>query len=257
MRPMLGERSLRSIGRGIMRPANYRAMLSVAKVSPEPATFARRYLVNDRSDYPARCPLRTPAGVVRPTVYSHWDIVTANEIFCRGDYLLPPDCRVVVDLGANIGISAIYFLTRDPGVCVHAFEPDPRNVERLYANLAPFAGRWTIYDHAVGDQDATLAFGRDGWSGRHGAIGFEHGEQIQVWCRHVNDVLRDVLAVEGRMDFLKIDIEGLEHATVAAIDSSLVRELKGICFETEEPLNPWPDWFSMASTPNICRLTRR
>ena len=60
--------------------------------------------------------MRTPAGVVAPTLHSSHDMFTVNEVFCREDYACGPGIRTVVDVGSNIGISALYFLTRDAGV---------------------------------------------------------------------------------------------------------------------------------------------
>jgi FkbM family methyltransferase len=231
-------------------------LVAIARVSPRPLHFARSYLF-DGGTYPSTCPLRTPLGVVRPTVYSHHDVLTVNEIFCRGDYRVPDDCRVVVDVGSNIGLSALYFLTRNEKVRTHLFEPDPRNVGRLRQNLEPFAGRWTVEETAIGDQNGIVSFGRDWGAGRYGAVGSPHGEQLSVRCRHVNDMLRAVLQAEGRIDLLKIDTEGSENTIVSAIDQSLLGEVRGICFETRAPLNPWPELFAMSASPNLSQLTRR
>ena len=135
-------------------------------------------------------------------------MLTVNEVFCRGDYRVPRDCRVVVDVGSNIGLSALFFLTRDECVRVYAFEPDPRNVERLQNNLEPFTGRWTVEEAAVGDERGTVSFGRDRGAGRYGAVGSPHGEQLRVRCEHINDVLRKVLETDSRIDLLKIDTQG-------------------------------------------------
>jgi FkbM family methyltransferase len=252
---MLGGRTPGFVARQLLEPANYRALLALARVSPQPLRFARAYYLGGGS-YPAPCPVRTPAGVVAPTVYSHHDVITVNEVFCRGDYRLPAGARVVVDIGSNIGISALYFLTRSAGVRVHLFEPDPRNAQRLRANLEAFAGRWTLHEEAVADRDGIVSFGREE-TGRYGGIGVVAREQIQVRCRHVNDVLRPVLESQGRIDLLKIDTEGLENATVAAIDRALVRDIGVICFETRTPLNPWPERFRMTFAAETCRLSAR
>jgi FkbM family methyltransferase len=200
--------------------------------------------------------VRTPAGVVAPTVYSHHDVITVSEVFCRGDYRLPAGARVVVDIGSNIGISALYFLTRSATLRVHLYEPDPRNAARLRANLEAFAGRWTLHEEAVADRGGVVSFGRED-TGRYGGIGVAAAEQIKVRCRHVNDVLGPVLASHGRIDLLKIDTEGLENRTVAAIDEALVRDIGEIVFETRTPLNPWPERFRMTFGAETCRLSAR
>ncbi len=45
--------------------------------------------------------------------------------------MAPRDISVVVDFGSNIGISALYFLTRNQDIKVYLFEPVPQNILRL------------------------------------------------------------------------------------------------------------------------------
>ena len=252
---MLGGRPAGFVARQLLEPANYRSLWAIPRVSTQPLRFARAYFLGG-GVYPWRCSVRTPQGVVSPTTYSHHDVFTVQEIFCRGDYRLPADARVVVDIGSNIGISALYFLTRSPEVRVHLFEPDPRNAERLRANLAPFQGRWTLNQEAVGDRDGIVSFGREP-TGRYGGVGVAGAEQIEVPCRHVDNVLREVLVRDGRIDFVKIDTEGLETATVAAMDRSLLGAIGCVCFETRTPFNPWPERFAMSFSAETCRLLAR
>ena len=156
--------------------------------------------------------------------------------------------------GSNIGLSALFFLTPDECVRVYAFEPDPRNVERLQNNLEPFTGRWTVRSR-LGDERGTVSFGRDRGAGDYGAVGSPHGEQLRVRCEHINDVLRKVLETDSRIDLLKIDTEA-PNMIVGAIDRSLLGEVRNLCFETRSPLNPWPERFTLSASPSVARLTR-
>ena len=135
----------------------------------QPRTTAWRYLTG-RGEYPWRCPVRTPLGVVAPLTYSHHDLVTVTEVFCRLDYEAPPDVRVVVDLGSNIGISALYFLTRNPDVRCHLYEPVA--AERGPAAREPrrLRGPVRLTEAAVWDRDGTVEFGVEP-TGRYGGIG--------------------------------------------------------------------------------------
>jgi FkbM family methyltransferase len=252
---MLAGRPTSFVLRQLFEAENYRAMLRIRRVAVHPLDFASRYLLG-RGSFPAAIPLRTPAGIVAPTAYTHHDVITANEIFCRLDYRLAPGARVVVDVGSNIGISALYFLTASPLVRCHLFEPDPRNLERLRANLAAYTGRYVLTAAAVGDSSGRARFGREP-SGRYGGLESDHGEQIEVDCLHIDEVLTGVLEREGRVDMLKIDTEGLENRTVAAIRPDLLAEVGVICFETREPFNPSPELFDLSYATETARLERR
>jgi FkbM family methyltransferase len=168
--------------------------------------------------------------------------MTVHEMFCREDYRAGPDLGAVVDIGSNIGLSALYFLTRNATSRCHLFEPVPRNVERLRENLAGLEDRWTLTQAAVADRKGTMPF-RSEFTGRYGGLGLEGGEQIEVEVRNVNDVLRSVLEAERAIDLLKIDTEGSEAATVAAIDRELLARIGWIvCEDTQGVIDVvgWP-----------------
>jgi hypothetical protein len=81
---MLGGRSAGFVARQLIEPANYRSLPRLVRVSVRPLRFARSYFLGG-GVFPSPCPLRTPMGVVAPTMYSHHDVFTVNEVFCRGD----------------------------------------------------------------------------------------------------------------------------------------------------------------------------
>jgi FkbM family methyltransferase len=227
---VLGNRPWGLIARNVLRGENYRAMWRMRSVSVEPRATAVRYLAG-RGEYPWTCRLRTPLGDVGPVVYSHDDLVTVTEVFCRLDYAAPPGMRVVVDLGSNIGISALYFLTREPAVRCHLYEPVPANVERLRANLAGYEDRYELTQAAVWDREGSVGFGVEP-TGRYGGIGVTAQQTIQVPCLDVNRVLEGILEDAGTIDVLKVDTEGAEVATVAAIRPDLLERVRVIYLET-------------------------
>ena len=132
---------------------------------------ARRYLTG-KGQYPYKCRVRTPTGVVTPELFSSHDMSTVNEIFCREDYRAPASLTVAVDLGANIGISGLYFLTRNKTSRVYLFEPDPKNVARLRDNLAGYESRYRLEEVAVAARDGEATFGVES-TGRYGTLRLE------------------------------------------------------------------------------------
>jgi FkbM family methyltransferase len=219
------------VAREVLEPHNYLAMLRMARCLVRPADGLRRYLFG-RGAYPYACGVRTPAGVVSPILYSHHDMWTLSEVFCREDYAVGADAQAVVDVGSNIGISALYFLTRNPTLRVWLYEPVPRNVDRLRWNLAAFAGRWEVHEVAVAKGSGKVSFGIEE-SGRYGGIGVPTEHSIEVDCLGVNDVLEHVLATVPVVDVLKVDTEGTELDIVRAIRPELLRRIRALYLEVE------------------------
>lgn len=252
---MLGGRPRGLVLRSIAEPEHYRALARMAIRYPHPGVMAWRYFLG-RGDYPYRCEVRTPAGIVAPTVYSGHDVFTVHEIFGREDYRAATDVRVVVDVGSNIGISALYFMTRNSASQCYLYEPVPRNVERLRMNLAGFESRYDIAEVAVAAQEGTVDFTVEA-SGRYGGIGLPGESKIEVTCRAISDVLDEVLGVESAIDILKIDTEGAELETVRAIRRDQLERIGTLYFETRTPFNPAPELFDMSLACETCALLSR
>jgi FkbM family methyltransferase len=251
----LGNRSITTIARAVSDPRHYTTLREMHGVYPRFWENLGRYLFA-KGSYPYRCEIRTPIGRVAPTLFSHHDMLTVNEVFCRGDYAAPRDVRVVVDIGSNIGISALYFLTRNQYSRCYLFEPVPTNVDRLRGNLRDFRERFVLHEDAVGDYEGQVEFGVEA-SGRYGGIGVEAERTIEVSCRHINDVLEQVLAVEETVDILKIDTEGMEARTIRAIDDRLLPRVSRIYLETPRETIEFHPLFEQKRRGPIQSLTLR
>lgn len=253
---MLGDRPLSLILAEIREPGNYRAVWGALRLYPRWRENVGRYFFA-RGRYPYRCEVRTPVGGVAPTLWSSHDMLTVNEVFCREDYRVGPEVRVVVDIGSNIGISALYFLTRNRSSRVWCYEPVPTNVSRLRMNLSGISSeRFSVSEVAVADRAGTVSFGVEP-TGRYGGIGVETGETIAVSCIAINDILEEVLADEPTIDLLKIDTEGSEVATVAAIRPDLVRRIRVIALETPQPVALHAGHFASSFASQTQTLRRR
>ena len=230
-------------------------------VYPHFPSVLARYLTN-RGRYPTNVDLRTPAGRVSVTLFSYHDLLTLNEVFASQDYPASTGLRTVIDLGSNIGISALYFLTRNHSARVYCFEPVHLNCERLKKTVAPFLQRVVLREVAVATLEGRFDFVMEP-TGRYG--GLQHGfgynrdasHVTQVQCLEINSVLDEIFACEEFVDILKIDTEGPEIATVEAIRSDLLPKIGRIDIEAscDSPLRhseliQWQDG-------SICRFKPR
>ena len=228
---------------------------------PDRLDAARRYL-GGSGDYPYRCRIRTPLGVVATTLYSRDDMLTVNEVFCRQDYRAGADLRVAVDLGANIGISALYFLTRNVHSQIYSWEPDPKNIARLRQNLRGFDDRYELAEAAVALRTGTATFGVEP-VGRYGTLeldmptGHPATDLIEVETTAIDEVLQQVIDRHRQIDILKIDVEGSEERLVASISDEHLDRIKTIVYETNRSAPFHGDRFSHHFSSKTNRLERR
>jgi len=252
---MIGNREISRILKATAGRHHYVALGNMFKNYPSSIGNLFRYLTA-KGAYPYEIQIRTPTGLVRPVLYSHHDLLTVNEIFCRLDYPADQSINVVVDIGSNIGISALYFLSRNSKSRVHLFEPDPKNIVKLRKTLEGFEDRYSLTESAVSDSKGTVEFGVEE-TGRYGGIGVEGGESIRVQCLHVNDVLKEVLSKETFVDVLKIDTEGVEIQTVLAIAPEYLKRIRRIYIEATPKEKIHPDLFEQRQYGTVFQMNLR
>jgi FkbM family methyltransferase len=252
---MFGNRNVKQTLSALVQRQHYIALFNMARIYPDFGDNLLRYLTG-RGDYPYDIEVRTPLGMIRPRLYTHHDLLTVNEIFCRLDYAAEESIRTVVDLGSNIGISALYFLTRNRESKCYLYEPDERNIERLKKNLAGYEGRYNLVQAAVSYESGKLEFGVEP-TGRYGGIGVKTGKTITVDCLNISDVLRGVLQEAERIDILKIDTEGVEIRSVEAIAPELATRIRKIYLEANPGRALLPAIFRQRQYGSVCQLTNR
>lgn len=164
-------------------------------------------------------------------------MLTINEIFCRLDYSASASDLAIVDFGSNIGISALYFLTRSDKSFVYCYEPLPLNCARFKKNLEKFKGRYQLAEYAVALEDGSTQFGCEP-TGRYGGIGKNTGSTITVECLNAINILCQILEEHGEIDVLKIDIETLEREILLSIPASVLRKIKKIYIEQRFQSSP-------------------
>lgn len=211
----IGRRRLRAFRRKLLDGSNYRAIPRFRHVHEHPF----RVLIEDAfslGQYPRTMTIKTPTGPVDVQLFSSADLSTLNLIFCRQDYYLPENTRVVVDIGSNIGLSSLYWLTRNRESYVYAHEPAPVSYERLMNNLRPFGGRLTARNEAVSNFRGTASLGMEP-SGVNSSLELKSTNSVNCQVIHINEVLESALQRTGQIDIIKIDSEGHEARTLAAI----------------------------------------
>ena len=253
--PVRHRRTLASVLQALARPSNYSGILKTFALTDHPISFLRRYIRNDGT-YPAQIGLRTPTGRLLIDTYAPDDIQTINEIFFRGDYECGRDAKVIVDFGSNIGISALYFLSRNAEAFCYGYEPLPQNIERFHKNLAPYSGRVMLTEAAVGESEGTVSFGWEP-TGRYGGINRETGATIEVPCKDSNVELAAILRKHDQIDLLKVDIETMEKIVVSRIPPDIARRIKTLVVEYPFSENPLAQTHAMSVEGAVAKFQRK
>ena len=141
-----------------------------------------------------------------------------KEIFLREIYAFksPQEAPNILDLGANIGLSVLFFKRLYPQSEITAFEADPALFEILKKNI--YGNGFNdvkLLNKAIWHKNEIINFSVEGADG--GRIAQKKdGNLVQVQAIDLNEYL-----TEHHVDFLKMDIEGAEGLVLTACEKSL------------------------------------
>lgn len=112
----------------------------------------------------------------------------------------------ILDLGANIGLSVLYFKQLYPQADITAFEADPRIFDYLKKNIHGNGfSDVKLINKAAWHENVTLQFRSEGADGGRAALAGD-GNLVSVEAIDIGEFLHD-----RQFDFLKMDIEGAEE----------------------------------------------
>jgi FkbM family methyltransferase len=170
--------------------------------------------VNVRLHSPADLPFHYRPGTT--------DLLVLEQVFLDGEYdvepIAPETIEYIVDLGSNIGVTAMFWAQRYPKARMVLVEPDPDNFRLLQRNTAAFQDRCLLLNVAVSDCRGETSFFRSEREYGHSILkGDDSVSEICVQTLTVSDVIKE--AGFPRVDFLKMDIEGGETLVMPTIDT--------------------------------------
>ena len=132
-----------------------------------------------------------------------------EEIFLDEIYKIQlPENALIIDGGANVGMSVLYLKQKHPSAQIIAFEPDETNFALLNKNIKSFNLTNILpYKKAIWKENTTITFVNEGsmsskieTSSNGASVNVIHIEAIRL-----KDFLKETV------HFLKLDIEGAEY----------------------------------------------
>ncbi len=187
-------------------------------------------------------------------IISHLETGIIFDVYSRGVYrLLTSEPVMLVDVGANIGVSAVYAAT-ELGAEVHGYELVPSVASRAAEHVARngLSNQVTIHPFGLGKSDAEIdvlfSDTLTGSTSLHLATGAgNEAKKIPCTVRSV-EVLRPILEGSAKRKFMKLDCEGSEYTILDALqESGLLNPFDGFLLEYHEIPNdkgrPWLEEF--------------
>ncbi len=161
-----------------------------------------------------------PIGNVRLRLRSNGgaDAFVHSEVFEHEYYRLRlrPPPATILDLGANIGLAAIYFARLFPAARIACVEPMPENLRLLRQNLELNGVDAKVISAAVDVEDGISHMHRDAMDYGHRMVAA--AEPVMADRLEVPALgMRSILARLGwrRIGLIKVDIEGHERSLLA------------------------------------------
>lgn len=144
--------------------------------------------------------------------------------------------KLIIDCGANVGYSSIYFLNRYPQAHVIAVEPDDENFKVCTKNLLPYSERVTLLRSAVWSHKAglTISKGENRESLEWAAQVHEgrEGEEPDIYAIDIYTLLEE--SGFESIDILKMDVERAELAIFSRNYETWLDKVKNIVIELHD-----------------------
>jgi len=163
-----------------------------------------------------------------------YEILLKSEY--KSEYYIPKQVnpKVILDIGANIGITSIYLSNRFPKAKIYSFEPLLENYKILEKNTSNIENV-SIFNYGLGENDGFfdiyLTDDEENFGGATMYNSDTHKEESIEKCRvrSVEAILKE-LEIPS-IDLIKVDTEGAEFDILMNIPHGIIQQTKWITGE--------------------------
>lgn len=145
------------------------------------------------------------------------DLFVLYEVLAFDAYRIPPQLvapqsvETIIDCGANVGLTSLYFASTYPAARIYSVEADPENFALLRANTASEPRIVPVHACVVSTPQSAVSFDTFGpaWGRRNLAT----GKGTAVPAMTLDELLTKFSIAS--VDLLKMDIEGAEREVLS------------------------------------------
>ena len=174
-----------------------------------------------------------PGTILKCRLNQGTDISLVAEIFVRQVYGSDFNQKVVVDVGAYNGDSAIYFATRGARLVI-ALEPDPHSLELARENirLNNLEDKIKLLNVALSTRTGETKLGVNAQTPNISQIADATNSPdggLEVETVTVDEIMKRYSL--SKIDFLKMNCEGCEYGIIRTLPSSAIESISEIILE--------------------------
>lgn len=162
----------------------------------------------------------------------------------KAEYYVPSEIKpsVILDIGANIGVTSVWLTKKFPAAKIYSFEPLPENFSILLKNISSYPNI-TALNYGLGDKDGQFEFYENEDNANKGGGSIyklnsdesKHGtsknyrDPVKINIREASSALNENNI--DHIDILKIDTEGAEFDILSSIPKNILNSTKWIMGE--------------------------
>jgi FkbM family methyltransferase len=154
---------------------------------------------------------------------------------------------VIIDCGANIGLSVLYFKECYPNCEIIAFEPNPNSFILLKMNVKKNNLKGVqLFNCALSNENRSVDFFVPHKKGSLNASSknINESDEIIVRCKKLSDFVWN-----KKIDFIKMDIEGDEEKVIKDLkENNILESVNELVVEFHYPIN--------SSSPNLSKFLK-
>lgn len=148
--------------------------------------------------------------------------------------------KLIMDIGANIGDSSIYFATKFPSAKIVSFEPSVNiyNIFQKNIKINNLSRSIIAKKYAISNKSGKVSFYKYNFSGFSGFNKFRRsGKKTNVNCISLKKAFG---FVNGKnYDLVKLDCEGAEFEIILKSDPAIIKKSKNYIIEYHDSLTPY------------------
>lgn len=169
------------------------------------------------------------------------DFAVYSQIFIQNEYRLiveffkrfQPNNIRMIDLGGNIGLASLHFLSHFPDTKITLLEPNKENIEMCKINLASFPNVELLHN-AIYKKEVRLYEDYSFRLGMHSSFRYTEDKNNNPSIDALD--ISSLILKNKIVDFLKIDIEGAEKEIFETDVQSWLPKVKIIAVEIHDDI---------------------